>query len=691
MESRYRLDDVLRLTEARPVGTSVDLALRTYTARLLGQEPSLVLHGGGNTSAKSTERTRFGEEVPVMYIKGSGWDLATIEPAGHPAVRMDQLLKLLELPHMTDEDMVRGLRSALLDPGAPTPSVEALLHAALPYKFVDHTHASKVLALADQADAERMCGQCFGRGMVWVPYVMPGFDLAKRCAQIFSAFVAEGGKPTVMVLERHGVFTFGDTAQQSYENMINVVTQAERFIADRMRTVSLPSVPHRPELEARVLPLLRGAWAEVAGWGEERGPVLTVRSNELVLAFLESRDVEDLVNKGCATPDHVIRTKPTAMMADDVSDWTDDDARGHFVLRLRAYASEYDAYFETMCKQKSVQKKRLDPMPRVILVPKVGIVTVGANKEAADIAADIYEQTIQIMMDAGEVGHYAPVSRADLFDVEYWSLEQAKIKPVKELPLSGRVVLITGAASGIGLGTLSAMLEQGAHAVASDVNRERLDTAVSELQKKYGARVVAQPADVTNEADVHALFARAARHFGGVDVVLSNAGSAPEGRLDTAVGEVRLRTSLEVNLLSHASVAREAVKCFQAQKRGGCLLFNASKAALNPGPSFGPYAVAKAALIALMRQYAIDLGEHGVRANAVNADRVRTGLFDGGVLESRAKARGVGVDAYFRSNLLSREVRAQDVADAFVYLASARATTGAIVTVDGGNAAAFVR
>jgi rhamnose utilization protein RhaD (predicted bifunctional aldolase and dehydrogenase)/NAD(P)-dependent dehydrogenase (short-subunit alcohol dehydrogenase family) len=691
MELRYVDADAARAVSDRAEGVSELLALRTYTARLLGADDALVLHGGGNTSVKATAKTIFGETVPVLHIKGSGSDLATILPAGHPAVRMAALEQLLTLGEMTDEQMVNGLRLALLDASAPTPSVETLLHAALPARFIDHTHADAILAVADQDEGEAICHEIFGDRLLWVPYVMPGFGLAKACKTAWDAAMAEGRSPTVMVLERHGIFTFGATAKESYERMIDAVTRAQRFAADRMRTANVPAVYLDDELEARVATVVRGALAAVSGEAPERAPIVAVRSSEWILAFLERRDAYELVQRGCATPDHVIRTKPTALFVPNL----DHDDPAALAARIEReivdYARSYRRYFEEMCAKKNVTRTPLEPWPRIVLVPRVGILSVGKTKREAEIGADIYEHTIQVMTDAEDVGRYSPVSMGDLFDVEYWSLEQAKIKKEPELPLAKQVALVTGAASGIGKATAALFVELGAHVVACDRNGDALDASAAELVGARRSQLVTCVADATNRAEVAAAFTLASRMFGGVDVVVSNAGVAPEGRLDSAEGDEALRRSLETNLLAHNLVASCAVERMLLARRGGSLLFNASKSAFNPGPGFGPYAVAKAALVALMRQYAVDLGRFGIRSNAVNADRIRTGIFGGGVVESRAAARGLSVDEYFRSNLLAREVTGRDVAAAFAYLAQARATTGCVVTVDGGNAAAFPR
>jgi rhamnose utilization protein RhaD (predicted bifunctional aldolase and dehydrogenase)/NAD(P)-dependent dehydrogenase (short-subunit alcohol dehydrogenase family) len=680
MQSRWNDEEAARFVAARS-GVQEALALRTYSARLLGADGALVLHGGGNTSAKGEAQTLFGETVKVLFVKGSGWDLATIEPPGHPAVRLEPLRALRSLASLDDEAMVNALRLALLDASAPTPSVETLLHAYLPARFVDHTHADAVLAVADQPDAQAICKSIYGPGLVWVPYVMPGFLLAKRTAEAFESVAS----PSVIVLERHGIFTFGETAKESYERMIHAVTLAERHVEVRRKTVRIAPASAKDEsLRERreLLPRLRGALAKAQGAPMERGPILSVRATERVMSFLARDDARQLSQIGCATPDHVIRTKPTPLFLHEGA---------NVEAEVHAFAERYDAYFEEMTRAKGATRKKLDPWPRVVLAPSLGIVTIGKTRAEAEIAADVYEHTVDVITDATAVGRYSPVPPVDLFDIEYWSLEQAKIKKTEEQALGRAIALVTGAASGIGRATAARLCELGAHVMIVDRDAEALARAHAELGARHKLQIAHIVADVTDAAQVASAVSECVHTFGGLDVVVSNAGNAPEGMLHTPAGDAALRASVELNMLAHNTVARAAAGVMLAQGRGGCLLFNASKAAFNPGPGFGPYAVAKAALVALVRQYAIDLGQSGIRANAINADRIRTNLFGGGVLESRAKARGLSVEAYFRANLLEREVTAVDVADAFAWLATARATTGCVIPVDGGNASAFPR
>jgi rhamnose utilization protein RhaD (predicted bifunctional aldolase and dehydrogenase)/NAD(P)-dependent dehydrogenase (short-subunit alcohol dehydrogenase family) len=682
MQSRFVTADaeamVSRYCDA---GVSRDLALRVYTTRLLGADPRLVLHGGGNTSVKTRMPDLMGRDVDVLCVKGSGADMAIIEPAGLPAVRLAELRLLHARDALSDEDMVRVQRANLIDPMAPNPSVETLLHAFMPHKFVDHTHATAVLSLIDQPDGEARAGNLYDGRMGIVSYIMPGFALAKKAAEIYEANTAAIG----LILHKHGIFTFGDSAEDAYERMIEMVSLAEARLRRGRRavftTVQLPQVLLPL---ADTAPIVRGACALKDVGGAHRRLILEFRSGDAILNFVNGAEVKRYATAGVVTPDHTIRTKnwPLVLEAPQES--------GNFaastVAAVAAFMENYRGYFARNNARCGGAKKMLDPLPRVVLVPGLGLFGLGRSKKDARIAADLAEAAVETITDAEAVGRFESIAEADMFDCEYWSLEQAKLGTAKELPLAGQIAAITGAAGTIGAATAKAFAAAGAEIALLDVD----EAAVLATAKSVGGAALAVRCDVTDDASVRAAFSTVAETFGGVDIVVSNAGAAWQGRIGE-VDEAILHQSFELNFYGHQRVAQAAVRIMLAQGTGGCLLFNTSKQAINPGPNFGPYGLPKATTLFLARQYALDHGVDGIRANAVNADRVRSGLLTDAMIAERAKARGLSETEYMSGNLLGREVTAEDVAQAFLAQALALKTTADVTTVDGGNIAAALR
>lgn len=666
-------------------GVGRDLALRVYTSRLLGGEPKLVLHGGGNTSVKTGVEDLCGEAAEGLCVKGSGWDLGSIEPEGLPALRLAPLKGLRRRERLGDEEMVRIQRANLIDPAAPNPSVETLLHAFLPHKYIDHTHAAAVLSLADQRDGAERCRDLWGRRLGLVPYVMPGFLLAKTATEIFEEDPAVEG----LVLLKHGLLTFGEEAREAYERTIRAVTLAEEALARGRRPVFLPAaLPAGIAGAERVAPVLRGACAiaDPRSEGAWKRFVLDFRNGAEVLAYVGGAELDRYGRAGVATPDHTLRTKNFPLLLPPP-----EAARfGDFTAAVRAavaqYVADYRAYFARCNAKEPVSKRELDPMPRVILVPGLGLFGLGRSKKDAAIAADLAEASIEVARGAEAIGRFEPVGEADLFAIEYWSLEQAKLKGAAEKPLQGEIAAITGGAGTIGFATARALQAAGAEVALLDRDAK----AVEEAARRLGGFALGIACEVTDAAALASAFARVARHFGGLDLLVSNAGAAFSGKMGELPESV-LRESFEINFFAHQRAAQNAVRLMLAQGTGGALLFNVSKQALNPGPEFGPYGTAKAATLALMRQYALEYGKDGIRANAVNADRIRSGLLTPDMVARRAKARGLGERDYMRGNLLGREVTAEDVAEAFLYEALALKTTGGIATVDGGNIAAAPR
>jgi rhamnose utilization protein RhaD (predicted bifunctional aldolase and dehydrogenase)/NAD(P)-dependent dehydrogenase (short-subunit alcohol dehydrogenase family) len=644
-------------------GVTPALALRVYSTRLIGREPKLVLHGGGNTSVKARTRDLASADVDVLYVKGSGWDMAAIEPAGFPAVRLDALLSLRTHKAMSDTEMARALRAFLIDPSSPSPSVETLLHAFIPAIFIDHSHATAVLSMIDQPNSAELCGEVYGNRLGFVPYVMPGFGLAKKCAEVFEQNPKVGG----LMLDKHGIFTFGESAREAYERMIEFVTLAEQRLQKNRKPLAAATLPTKIAPLDAVAPIVRGVCSlrDAFGEGAHQRPIMEFRSSGAILAFVNGKDVVRYAKAGVLTPDHVLRVKPWPLIlpapeAGKLAEFKDAarKAAGQFI-------DDYRGYFERH-KARANGATMHDPAPRLVLVPGLGLFGLGASAKEAGIVADIAEAAVEGITDAEAIGRYTPIGEADTFDIDYWPLELAKLGARKVLPLAGQVAVITGAAGAIGAATARAFAQAGCAVALLDLDLK----AAQEKAKALGGMALA--CDVTNTASVSAAFEQVVAAFGGVD-------------------EKVLRESFELNFFAHQKVAQAAVKIMLAQGTGGCLLFNVSKQAVNPGPDFGPYGLPKAATLFLLRQYALDYGADGIRANGVNADRIRSGILTDDFIAQRAQARGVSMHNYMTGNLLQREVTADDVAQAFLAQALALKTTADVTTVDGGNIAAALR
>jgi rhamnose utilization protein RhaD (predicted bifunctional aldolase and dehydrogenase)/NAD(P)-dependent dehydrogenase (short-subunit alcohol dehydrogenase family) len=666
-------------------GIAEDVALCIYATRLIGSDPKLVLHGGGNTSVKTFASDLLGEKVPVIRVKGSGGDMAAIEPAGLPAVRLEPLRKLRRRENLSDEDMIRIQRANLIDPMAPNPSVETLLHAFLPHKFVNHSHACAVLSLVDQPDGVRICEEVYGRRLGIVPYIMPGFSLAIAAADVYEA------KPEVegLVLLKHGVFSFSEDAREAYERMIAVVTHAEQRLArNHSHAIISTQLPETLASLAEVAPILRGAVSlkDEKTEGAWHRLILDFRSSPAILNFVNGADLMRYGRAGVVTPDHTIRTKNWPLIVPAPEAGRTAEFKRAAREAAAGFVENYKAYFTRHNARVGGIKKMLDPLPLVALMPGLGLFGLGRTKKDASIAADLAQSAIDTITDAEAIGRFESISEADMFDMEYWSLEQAKLGRAIEKPLTGHIVVITGAAGAIGAATARIFAGAGAEVAMLDID----GPGAKAKAKAIGGSAIAIGCDVTSAVSVRDAFATVVESFGGVDIVISNAGTAWQGRIGE-VEEDLLRTSFELNFYGHQRVAQAAVRIMLAQGTGGCLLFNVSKQAVNPGPNFGPYGLPKAATLFLMRQYALDYGADGIRANAVNADRIRSGLLTEDMIAARAKARGLNEHDYMTGNLLGREVTAEDVAQAFLAQALALKTTANVTTVDGGNIAAALR
>jgi rhamnose utilization protein RhaD (predicted bifunctional aldolase and dehydrogenase)/NAD(P)-dependent dehydrogenase (short-subunit alcohol dehydrogenase family) len=664
-------------------GIGRDLALLIYATRLLGRDRKLVLHGGGNTSLKAKAHDVLGEEAEVLYVKASGADMAEIESPGLPAVRLRPLRALRARETIDDPELVALARANLIDPAAPNPSVELMLHAFLPQACAVHTHARAVLSVIDQPDGEKKSADIFRGRLAFVPYLMPGFGLAKKAIEVF-----ERAKPSDgLILSKHGIVTFGADAREAYERMIEMVTLAEGFCGRNAKTKAVAAARRDAPPVAAIAPIVRGACSQQddKAEGAWRRLVLEFRGGAPVRDALAA-DLKRLSEGGVVTPDHTIRTKNWPL----VLPHAELGKLGEFAQAARdaatTFVAHYRDYFARNNKRAGGGKRELDPLPRVVLVPGLGLFGLGPTKSDAIIAADIAEEWMAVVSAAERTGTFKSISEAEMFDVEYWPLEQAKLGTRIAPPLAGQIAAVTGAGGAIGRATAKALAAAGAEVAALDIDL----AAARESAMAIGPHAAAIECDVTVPSSVQAAFDRVAETFGGLDILVGNAGAAWQGRVGE-VDEKVLRQSFELNFYGQQRVAQAAIKIMLAQKTGGCLLFNVSKQAVNPGANFGPYGIPKAALMALMRQYAVDYGGDGIRANAVNADRIRSGLLTGDFIKERAKARGVSEKDYMSGNLLGREVTADDVAQAFVHLALELKTTASVTTVDGGNIAAAMR
>lgn len=647
--------------EAAAFATAGELGLRVYSSRLLGRDPSLVLHGGGNTSLKHSEADVFGQPQEILYIKGSGWDLEKIEAAGFSPVLLDHARRLGSLPSLSDPAMVNELVSHMTRAGAPNPSVETILHALLPYRYVDHTHADAVLTISNTADGEAQIRELYGDSVVVIPYCMPGFDLARLVAE---RFPREVGPNTIgMVLLNHGVFSFGDSARQSYDRMIELVARAEDWLQARQAwTVSLPPPPAATAAQRLARAELRAEISRVAG----KTLLLLGCADDTARAFAAQPAVTRLAGQGPVTPDHVIRTKRVALFGRDVA----------------SYAADYGRYFAEYRSRAKSACQMLDPAPRVVLDAEFGLCTVGSTVAEAQIVQDIYRRSITTFLRGEALGGYQALPAADLFDVEYWDLEQAKLRKKSATPpLQGGIALVTGAASGIGKATVSALLARGAAVIALD-----RDAGVHDCFPQ--PEVLAQTCDITDAAAVEAALEAGVRRFGGLDMLVLNAGIFPAGARIDALSDDLWRQVFAVNLDANLRLLRLGHPLLKRAPGGGRVVVIGSKNVPAPGPGAAAYSASKAALTQLMRVAALEWGADGIRINALHPNAVfDTGLWTDEVLASRAQQYGLSVADYKRNNVLQTEVGSRHVAELAAEMCGPlfACTTGAQLPVDGGN------
>lgn len=671
------------------------LGLLVYRSRLLGADRSVVNIFGGNTSVKSVERDHLGRAVNVLWVKGSGSDLATCTEKDFAGLKLDEVLPLMAREAMSDEEMIAYLARCQFEPNRPRQSIETLLHAFTPHAHVDHTHPDAIIALACAARGEAAAREVFGEAMIWAPYMRPGFALSKYIAER----LREHPEATCVIMGKHGLITWGEDAKQCYLNTIAHVQRAEEALREAERRVFVavsPAVPtftaeQRAAIAAAVMPTLRGAVSM-----KRRGIVL-FDDSEAVLQFLAREDAESLSQVGAACPDHLVHTKRVPLFVR----WDGQDVEAlkqALAQGVAEYAARYADYFQRYNTDPNVNMA--DPAPRIVLVPGLGMFTTGRDAFQADVARQLYHRAIAVMTLCTCVDHFTSLDERETFEIEYWPLELYKLtlRP-PERELAGRVAFVTGGASGIGRAIARRLAQEGAHVVIADINVEGAQSVADEICKTQGfKRALAVPCDVTREDEVARAFAEAARAYGGVDIVVNNAGIASSAPIEeTTLAD--WQRNMDVLATGYFLVAREAFRMLKQQGRGGALVFICSKNSVYAGKNASAYSAAKAAELHLARCLAEEGGAFGIRVNSVLPDAVLqgSGIWNSRWREERAKNYGIRpeeLEAYYAARTaLKVNVFPEDVAEAVLFLASDRAskTTGAMLTVDGGVAAAYAR
>jgi len=693
MQSRWSDDDARRLIETYGARWGEDLALRTYTSRLLGAEPSLVLHGGGNTSVKGEVTNLFGDRVPAIFVKASGRDLATIEPDGHPGVDLRHLRQLRTLPDLSDEAMANELRTHLFDHRSPTPSLETMVHAFLPGRYLDHTHADAILTLTNQVNGADHVRDALGDQVIILDYVAPGFQLAKAAADAFETKPGSLG----MVWMRHGIVTWGDTAREAYETTIDLVSRADAYAAARasraLHVDMSTSIDVARGRLVRVAPVVRGLLSRRSDPRGARRPVVVCPLvDQDTLAFVDSREGRTLALTPPITTDHLIRTRPLPLWITTPAYDDDVGLTEQLASAIRGYEDQYRAYVVRYHGDDPSMPGIDDARPRVILMPGLGALCAAPDLDAATIARDITAHTLAVKARVARMGGYLGLPERDLFKMEFRAFQQAKLRDA-HAPLRGHVALVTGAAGAIGAGICQTLLAHGCLVAATDLAGERLESLIAELGAPGSSKIIGLPLDVTDPASVAAAFESVVTTWGGVDLVVVNAGIG----LVSSLADLDLaafRRLEQVNVEGTLTVLAESARHFARQACGGDIVLVSTKNVFAPGARFGAYSATKAASHQLARIASLELADLDVRVNMVAPDAVfshgsrKSGLW-AEVGPDRMKARGLdeaGLEEYYRTrNLLKARVTADHVANAVLFFATRQTpTTGVTLPVDGG-------
>ncbi|AEI44701.1 bifunctional rhamnulose-1-phosphate aldolase/short-chain dehydrogenase [Paenibacillus mucilaginosus] len=667
-----------------------------YRSNIIGADRRVCNWGGGNTSAKTTVKDFRGRDVEVMFVKGSGSDLATMKAGNFTGLRMEDIRPLFEKPEMTDEEMVAYLTHCMIDSKHPRMSIETLLHAFLPFKHVDHTHPDAIIALCCADNGKEIAKEIFGERFVWVPYVRPGFTLSKMIAE----GVLANPKAELVLMEKHGLVTWGETSEECYAKTIQIINEAESFIDARVDEAKLfggakyevlaPEV--RRSIAAQVMPAIRGAVSDV------KKMILSFDDEADVLQFASSENAPKLSQVGAACPDHLVHTKVVPLLIDWEPNAEDvDGLKAKLQEGIARYKEEYKAYFE---RNKNEGDVMFEAAPRVILIPGVGMINTGKSWAMSQVSGALYHRAIAVMRGATALGEFVSLSENESYNVEYWPLELYKLTLAPaEAEFSRKVALITGGAGGIGSATARRLVSEGAHVVLADLNLEGAQNVAAEINEKFGEnRAIAVKMDVTSEEQVAAAFAETALAYGGVDILVNNAGLATSSPFDqTSLKE----WNLNMNVLGtgYFLVAREAFKQMKEQAIGGNMVFIGSKNSVYAGKNATAYSAAKALEAHLARCIAAEGGEFGIRVNTVLPDAILQGsaIWNGSWRNERAAAYGIEPDQleeyYRKRTTLLVNIYPSDIAEGIAFFASSKSekTTGCMLTIDGGVPAAFTR
>lgn len=667
-----------------------------YRSNLIGQDRSVANWGGGNTSTKTIEKDFKGNDVEVMWVKGSGSDLATMKAENFTGLNLEDIKPIMEKEDMSDEEMVKYLGHCMIDSSHPRSSIETLLHAFLPYKHVDHTHPDAIISIACADNGKEVAEEIYGERFVWVPYIRPGFKLSKMIAE----GVKNNPKAELVIMEKHGLVTWGETSKESYDQTISIIQEAEDYIENKAKGQTLfggqkfetLNEDERKETLAQIMPIVRGQVSV------DKKMIVTYDDSEDVLSFINSHNAKELSQVGAACPDHLVHTKRAPLYVEwDPATKDVDQLKELIKTSIASFKEEYIAYFD---RNKSEGDQIAETAPRVLLIPGIGMINTGKSWSAANVSESLYHRAISVMRGSTVLGDFVSLNEAESFAVEYWPLELYKLSLApKEAEFSRQVAFVTGGAGGIGSATCERLLSEGAHVIVADINLEGAQDLATEINERYGQnRAAAVGMDVTKEEQVKAAIQASILQYGGLDIIVNNAGLASSSPFEETTMD-NWNLNMGVLVTGYFLVARESFKLMKEQEIGGSMVFVGSKNSIYAGKNAAAYSTAKAAEVHLARTIAADGGEHGIRVNSVLPDAVIRGskIWDSNWKEERASSYGIDADEleehYRKRTILNVNILPQDIAESIAFLSSSKAakTTGCMVTVDGGVAAAFTR